>query len=97
MSLIDAMLLRVPVIATRAGSEFRRVDEDGALAFYRRRKIPVEHWPLSIEKAILTDAVDKQRLLENAHRKALNFTAEATATQMEQVYRQILRPPSELL
>ncbi len=94
-SLIDAMLLRVPVIATRAGG-IPELIEDGVTGFLSTPQNPVE-LAASIEKAILTDAVDKQRLLENAHRKALNFTAEATATQMEQVYRQILRPPSELL
>ena len=94
-SLIDAMLLRVPVIATRAGG-IPELIEDGVTGFLSTPQNPVE-LATSIEKALRADVVEKQRLIENAYRQALNFTAEATATQMEQVYRQILRPPAELL
>jgi glycosyltransferase involved in cell wall biosynthesis len=51
----------------------------------------------AIEKALLADGATKQRLVDAAHKKALGFTAEATAAQMESVYRSVLRSPSELV
>jgi glycosyltransferase involved in cell wall biosynthesis len=94
-SVIDAMLLNVPVIGTRAGGIPELIEND-VTGFLSAPRDAVA-LAAAIEKALLADGATKQRLVDAAHKKALGFTAEATAAQMESVYRSVLRSPSELV
>ena len=85
-ALIDAMALRIPVIATAAGGipELVVNRETGYLA-------QVEN-PSSLAEAILEAVGDHDQratIVENAYRKALEFNIDATVAGMEAVYREI--------
>jgi glycosyltransferase involved in cell wall biosynthesis len=87
-SLIDAMLLNVPIVATRAGG-IPELIEDGVTGFLARPQDPAA-LALVIERFLKLDAERKRSMIENAHAKALGFTADATADKMEALYAQIL-------
>lgn len=85
-ALIDAMAMRIPVIATAAGGipELVVNRRTGYLAQVRD--------PASLAAAILEAVGDHDQratIVENAHRKALGFNIDSTVTGMEAVYREI--------
>jgi glycosyltransferase involved in cell wall biosynthesis len=86
-SLIDAMLLKVPIVATNAGGipELIEHEQTGFLVEARNPRALADGLVAAFSNPDLS-----RTLVERAHIKAQQFTAEATASQMETVYAGLL-------
>lgn len=87
-SLIDAMLLKIPVIATRAGG-IPELIEDGQTGLLAEPQNPT-HLAETILKALAAN-FPKRQIIEAAFQKAQSFTIDRTTNQMEHLYEEILQ------
>ncbi len=88
-SLLDAMALGVPVVATAAGGIPELVD-NGETGYLAAVQDPND-LARALEEAIR--AGEKNRVIcENAYRKAKEFDISRTVSRMEEVYRSVLAP-----
>lgn len=85
-SILDAMGVRVPVVATRAGG-ISEIIQDGVTGYLSAPSDPAELSRI-LEKAVLDQG--KAKIIENAFKKAQEFDIQNTINGTESVYKEIL-------